>query len=149
MGLVVLDASIVVPLVVSHPLTPVAENCLRYWKQEYYRLTAPCFMPVEVASALRQAVYSGKMESRQALEALEIVMSLGIELVMPGFETLQASLRWAERLGQSKAYDAQYVALAESLNADLWSADRRLVNALQALGAIWAHWIGEMSSRDD
>ena len=149
MGLVVLDASIVVPLVVSHPLTPVAENCLRYWKQEYYRLTAPCFMPVEVASVLRQAVYSGKMESRQALEALEIVMSLGIELVMPGFETLQASLRWAERLGQSKAYDAQYVALAESLNAELWSADRRLVNALQALGAIWAHWIGEMSSRDD
>jgi len=25
----------------------------------------------------------------------------------------------------------------------LWSADERLVNALKAQGADWAHWVGE------
>jgi len=49
-------------------------------------------------------------------------------------------------LGQSIAYNAQYAALAEQYRAELWSADRRLVNALQAQGADWAHWMGEVKN---
>ena len=57
--------------------------------------------------------------------------------------TCSRALRWADRLGQSKAYDGQYAALAESLEAELWSADERLVHCLKAQGVSWAHWIGE------
>lgn len=145
MGSIVLDASVVIPLMVSHPFSQAAERCFRYWKREYYQILSPCFMPVEVVSVLRQAVYGRKLNSQQALEALDILMAMGIELVMPGGELHQSALRWAERLGQSKAYDAQYIALAEQYGAELWSADRRLINALQAQGADWAHWIGEVS----
>lgn len=49
----------------------------------------------------------------------------------------------AERLGQSKAYGAQYLALASRENAPLWAADLRLVRAAQAAGLGWVHWIGE------
>lgn len=145
MGIIVLDAGVVVPLMMPHPLAMAAERWLRYWKREYYRLVSPCFMPVEAVSALRQVVYAGRFDPRQALEAVEIVMRLGIELVIPSGDGLQSALRWAERLGQSKAYDAQYVALAEHLSAELWSADERLVNALKSQGISWAHWIGEVS----
>ncbi len=144
MGVIVLDASVVVPLMMSHPLSQAAERWIRYWKREYYRLVSPCFMPVEAVSVIRQAVYGGKFNQQQALEAVDILMAMGIELVMPGGEVLQSALRWAERLGQSKAYDAQYAAVAEQYGAELWSADQRLVNALQAQGAGWAHWIGEV-----
>ncbi|GAP10195.1 predicted nucleic acid-binding protein, contains PIN domain [Bellilinea caldifistulae] len=144
MGLIVLDASVVVPLMMPHPLSQAAERWIRHWKREYYRLVSPCFMPVEAVSVLRQVVYGGRFNPQQALEAVDILMALGIELVMPDGEVLQSSLRWAERLGQSKAYDAQYVALAEQCGAELWSADQRLVNTLQAQGAGWAHWIGEV-----
>lgn len=145
MGSIVLDASVVVPLMVSHPFSQAAERCFRYWKREYYQILSPCFMPVEVVSVLRQAVYGRKLNPQQALEAVDILMAMGIELVMPGSELHQSALRWAERLGQSKAYDAQYIALAEQRGAELWSADQRLVNALQTQGAGWAHWIGEVS----
>ncbi len=141
---IVIDASVVVPLIIAHPLTRAAEDCLRHWKQEYYRLVSPCFMPVEVVSALRQAVFLGKFNPQQALQAVDILMAMGIELVLPSAEVLQASLRWAERLGQSKAYDSQYVALAEQMEAELWSADERLVHGLQAQDVNWAHWIGEI-----
>jgi len=141
---IVVDASFIAPLLMPHPLAQKAADLIRHWKREYYRIVAPCFMPVEVVSALRQAVYGGRFDPQQALEAADMLMLLDIELVLPSREVLQSSLRWAERLGQSKAYDAQYVALAESLNADLWSADERLVNALRAQGATWAHWIGEV-----
>jgi len=71
-------------------------------------------------------------------------LSLALDRHPADKELLLAALRWAERLGQSKAYDAQYVALAEQMGAELWSADQRLVNALQAQEVSWAHWIGEV-----
>lgn len=78
---------------------------------------------MEAVSALRQSVYAVKFDPRQALEAVEIVISLGIEIVLLSSEKLQSVLRWAKRLGQIIAYAAQYVVLAEQLKADLWSAD--------------------------
>ena len=36
--------------------------------------------------------------------------------------------------------------LAEELGAELWTADRRLVNGAHQAGVIWARWIGERTS---
>jgi predicted nucleic acid-binding protein len=52
-----------------------------------------------------------------------------------------AALHWAERIGHSKAYDAQYLALAESLSAEFWTADVRLVHVLEKLDVSWIHVI--------
>ncbi|HSR30541.1 MAG TPA: type II toxin-antitoxin system VapC family toxin [Anaerolineae bacterium] len=56
----------------------------------------------------------------------------------------ERALRWADRLGHSKAYDAHYLALAEQEGIELWTADRRLANGAQQAGAHWVHWIGEV-----
>jgi predicted nucleic acid-binding protein len=56
----------------------------------------------------------------------------------------RTALDWAERAGQAKAYDAQYLALAEEMRAEFWTADERLVRDVQQAGADWAHWIGEI-----
>ena len=48
-------------------------------------------------------------------------------------------MHWAERIGQSKVYDSQYLALAESIAADFWTADQRLYHSLQGLGVTWVH----------
>lgn len=53
----------------------------------------------------------------------------------------RAALLWAERIGQSKVFDAQYLALAESLSAKFRTADQRLFHSLQALGVNWVHAI--------
>jgi predicted nucleic acid-binding protein len=39
---------------------------------------------------------------------------------------LRHALRLADRLALSAAYDAQYLAVAEHLDAELWTADKRL-----------------------
>jgi len=53
----------------------------------------------------------------------------------------RAALTWAARLGQSKAYDGFYLALAERLGADLWTADERLLNRMRQLGVAWVRWL--------
>jgi predicted nucleic acid-binding protein len=52
----------------------------------------------------------------------------------------------AAQIGQSKAYDAQYLALAARENAPLWTADRRLANAARGAGLDWVHWIGDWAA---
>jgi predicted nucleic acid-binding protein len=57
--------------------------------------------------------------------------------------SIQASaLEFATRFNRPKAYDAQYLALADLLGCELWTADRRLVSAVGDK-LPWVRWIGE------
>jgi len=80
----------------------------------------------------------------KAIAELERFLRLNLEHIPPSKELILASLEWLERLKPSKVNDAQYVALAESLGAELWSADQRLISALGEQGMDWAHWVGEV-----
>ncbi len=142
---VVIDASVVVNLLLPQDYSAQAEQCLDGWKSSDEELYAPAHWYAEVVSALRFAVFKGKLNQQDAELLVDVLPDLGVRVVEPNPVLLKSALRWAERLGQSKAYDAQYVALAEQHGAELWSADQWLVNALQAQGATWAHWIGEVS----
>jgi hypothetical protein len=44
-----------------------------------------------------------------------------------------------QRLKRAAAYDSYYLALAESLNCDLWTTDSRLVNAVKLR---WVRLVG-------
>ena len=45
--------------------------------------------------------------------------------------------------GAFKAFDAQYLALAEQMHCHLWTADRRMAAAARQLGAGWVRLVGE------
>jgi predicted nucleic acid-binding protein len=47
---------------------------------------------------------------------------------------------WTLRLNRAAAYDSFYLALAERLGCNLWTADRRL---WQAVSAGWVRLVGE------
>lgn len=70
-------------------------------------------------------------------------MGMGFEVVPATVERHQSALEWAERLGQARTYDAQYLALAEHLGSVFWTADQRLVNRARQLGVEWVRWVGE------
>lgn len=113
------------------------------WHAEGRRLVAPVLWSAETTSVIRRAVYLKRLSEQKGYEAIEKVLALGIETI-PDDQTLcKAALSWATRLQQARAYDAFYIALAERLQAEFWTADRRLANAAQQLGVNWVHRIGE------
>ena len=55
---------------------------------------------------------------------------MGVQLVAPGATLSRQAFEWMLWLKRVTAYDSYYLALAEALGCDLWTADRQLANAL-------------------
>lgn len=116
--MLVVDASFVVAVLVATGADGEwAENLVAE-----HHLAAPHLMPVEVASILRRAVLAREISEETASFAHEDLLSLRIEL----FPYAPFASRVWELRSAVTAYDAWYVALAESLEARLATLDLRL-----------------------
>jgi predicted nucleic acid-binding protein len=88
-------------------------------------LAAPPHLYVEVSNVLRRAVLAGRLGADVgALAHRDLV-----ELPLATFPFEPLAPRVWELHAAVTAYDAAYVALAEALDAPLWTLDRRLAAA--------------------
>ena len=97
----------------------------------------------ECVTAIRTGVYYRAITQQEGERALEDLLGLEVELMPLTASLSRSAFEWSRRLGQSRAHDAFYVALAEERGVGLWTADRRLANAAGQTGAAWVRWIGE------
>jgi|SRR5438105_1267632 len=142
MAPIVIDANIGLALAVNLPYSQAAEHQLTVWREQASHISVPGLWWYEVTSGLRKATHARFLSTRDALTALVDLAALGLTVVDATVETHRAALGWAERLKQVAAYDAQYIALAEKLGAELWTADKRLAQNANQSGALWVRWLG-------
>ena len=140
------DSNLIAALVLPLPHSDQATQQIVAWKRAGEELLAPVLLEYEIAAILRKAVVAQWMTTDLAVEAMSKVLALNIRCLAPTAALHERALRWAERLEHSKAYDAQFLALAEQEGIELWTADRRLAHDAQQLGAHWVRWIGEVAS---
>lgn len=141
----VIDSNIAVWLVLPEMAAQGIDVAARFagWTQAGFQLLAPTLWMAECTSAVRTGVYMRTYSLERAQQALRDLIALDIDLIPLTGPLCLAALDWAGRLNQAKAYDAFYLALADAVQAEFWTADRRLANAAQQAGATSAHWIGE------
>ncbi len=144
MATVVIDANLAVGLVRQMAFSDSFRHKIELWFHAGIHVAVPGLWDYEVTTALRKLWVQGALTADEARAGLETLMCLGLDRYPADKRLLLSALRWSDQLGHSKAYDAQYVALAEQIGAELWTADQRLVNSLQALGVNWVHWISEV-----
>ncbi len=91
---------------------------------------APHLLPFEVASLLQKKRIRKILTSAEALGALHQFQEMQIEMVF--FDGLiDRCMALAEAYGSElTVYDASYLAVAEHLKADFWTADRPLFDAV-------------------
>ncbi len=143
-AVVVVDASVVFKWLFVEEDTETALSLLHSWENCGTRLSAPYFMLAEVTNALHRHVRRGELTVKRALELLDYLMSLPIEFHET--ENLHhRALELASQLNQGAAYDSHYLALAETLGCDLWTADQRLQRTAAPLPPA-VHWLGELAS---
>ena len=140
---VVVDANLIAALVLPLPYSDPATERMIAWKRAGVVLLAPVLLEYEIAAILRKAVVARWLTTDVAVEAMGKTLALGIRCLTPTATLHEHALRWAHRLGHSKAYDAQYLAVAEQEGIEFWTADRRLVEGARQAGAPWVRWVAE------
>ena len=140
---IVPDANIILALAIPLPYTSASLVKMQQWQQENARLIVPTLWSYEIVSSLRKGIAIGRLSPEQAIAALESILAMGIEEIHPTPRLHQLALKWSDRLNQTVAYDAAYLALAESQQAHFWTADRRLADAANNWGASWVHNIDQ------
>ncbi|MBA2382232.1 MAG: type II toxin-antitoxin system VapC family toxin [Chloroflexi bacterium] len=144
---VVLDASIAITKVMQQVGAADVERRLRRWVATGTRLIVPSNFWLEVANALiRRHRVSGAL----LMETLFELDELGLETEEGGRPLLLLAMDRAERFGLM-TYDATYLALAELVDATLYTSDRALLAAAGtrglALDAGGEHRLSETAGR--
>lgn len=142
-SVVVIDAGVAILQAVADPLSERVDELWTHWIQEGFLICAPQLWLNEVTSALHKIYRQNLITEEQAQQALEALLGLNVELYEANADACRQAFSWATRLDHFQAYDGFYLALAESLQAPLWTTDRRLVNRVRQLDINWTHWVGE------
>jgi predicted nucleic acid-binding protein len=119
---IVVDASAVAEIVLRLPAAAAVERRVHDMRET---LHAPHLIDVEVASAVRRYAARGEIDDERGRLALEALADFPVNrhphvLLLPRIWQLRRNL---------SAYDAAYIALAETLDAPLVTRDRRLAGA--------------------
>jgi predicted nucleic acid-binding protein len=140
---VVLDANLIASLVLPLPYSEAATAQMLTWKRQQVTFVAPALWSYEVSTVLRKALVAGYLPANQLDFALAQIWRINVQDVPATLELQNRAFAWAERLGQSKTYDSAYLAVAEVLQSEFWTADHHLAQSAWQAGAAWVHSIFE------
>ena len=141
---VAIDANLA--LYALNPSAPEQERVLRLfdrWRGEGRPFTAPSLWRLEVASGLRKLSAAGLLTAAETQTLLDLFLSRDVQVSADDAELLREAYLWAERIGDRVVYDSTYLALAERLGAEFWTADRRLVHRARQAGADFVRLLGK------
>lgn len=133
----VIDASFAFKLILPGPYQSRYTTLVTEWEQAGHSFYAPTLWLYEITSALCKTVHFGALTRSEGQKALNLAQKLSLELVEPDEDQTQLAFDWTHKLNRAAAYDSFYLALAETLSAEFWTADKRLY---QAANVSWIHF---------
>jgi predicted nucleic acid-binding protein len=122
---IVIDSSVAIALILDEPEAPTVDRILRRWTQEARSMVVPSLFWLEVLNRLGR---DPRPSGERMLAAIHRLDTIGLATVEPGRPLLLHAIDRVERYRLS-VYDATYLVLAESIDADLATFDRELAAA--------------------
>jgi predicted nucleic acid-binding protein len=141
---VVADSGILLSSVLPEPLSSTAKALLRLWLREGIEIAAPTLFRYELVAVIRKNVARGIISASEAVISRDFVLEYSVQLFMDD-DLLRRGYELAARFNRPTAYDTQYLAVAERLNCEFWTADERLYNAVHN-DLNWVKWLGNFSA---
>lgn len=119
--MIIVDASVVIEIVLATPEGHAIQQRLRATERP---LGAPHLIDLEVLQVLRRLSRHHEIDAAQAQDALRLLNALPVNR----FEHQIVNDRIWPLRNTLTAYDASYFALAELLDAPLWTRDRKFAS---------------------
>ncbi|HOT93006.1 MAG TPA: type II toxin-antitoxin system VapC family toxin [Anaerolineae bacterium] len=138
---VVIDANFAAKIVLPNPMREVCCNAMGYLIRKGYDPVAPTLWAYEVTSAVCKAIHFGYLTEDEGEQSLHQLLCLNVMLKSPQIEDNYRAMMWTRKLKRAATYDSFYLALAETLGCELWTADQRLINSVNVP---WVRWVGDL-----
>lgn len=144
---IVVDASLAVKWALQESDSTEAERLLQIWLDQGIELLGASWFACEVSNVLFQRVRGEQINAEKA--RLDLLDLLGL-IDMTDVEPVVAirALALAIQFGQRATYDCHYLALAEYLDCEYWTADQRFWTATRDVFPR-VRWIGEVALEPD
>jgi len=117
-----------------------AEYLFTHWRRQTFELAAPILLRYEIASTARKNVFRNRISTQQGHNLIRTVLGRRIRWFSSGM-LVRRAYELAGNHNLPTAYDAQYLAVAEYLGCEFWTADEKLVNSVSAQ-LPWVKWVG-------
>jgi len=144
-GYVVVDASLAIKWVLKEPYAEEALALAVEWAAAGTRPSAPCLLLVEATNVLHRRAMLGHISLSQATQLLAVLLDMGIE-IRESPQIHFRAMELARELQRPAVYDTHYLALADILGCDLWTADERFFNSVKERQPR-IRWLGEFRAR--
>ncbi len=139
---IVVDASLAVKWALQESDSAEAERLLQTWLDQGIDLLAPSWYACEVSNVLFQRVRAEQITAEKArLDLLDLLGLITVTDYEPAVATRALAL--AIQVGQRATYDCHYLALAEYLDCEYWTADQRFWTATREAFS-HVRWIGDV-----
>jgi predicted nucleic acid-binding protein len=138
---VVVDASLAIKWVLKEPYTEQALALAEEWAAAGARPAAPCLLLVEATNVLHRRAMLGHISLSQARQLLAGLLDVGIE-IRESPQIHFRAMELAHELQRPAVYDTHYLALADILGCDLWTADEWFFNSVKERQP-QIRWLGE------
>lgn len=135
------DANLALKLVLAERDSARARQLWATWDEQDTDVIAPSLWGYEVTSVIRNRVHRRKLMPDEGERAFAAIRRLGVDLLtLPDLH--ERAWELAKRFNRPAAYDAHYLALAEALACEFWTADEHLYNAVKNQ-LPWIRWLGD------
>src|SRR5258707_9257729 len=126
---VVADSGIFIATALKETYSVQAEQLVRNWREQGIQIAAPTLFRYEIIAVMRKSVFRGNVSAEQAITGRDALLEYPVQLFMDDV-LLKRGYELATQFSRPSAYDSQYLAVAEQLGCEFWTADERLFNTL-------------------
>jgi len=140
---VCVDASFILRTLVPDLFTEQALTLLANWQHTQIGLIAPALLAFAVTATLRRYVHFKRLTPAQGDKAFEQFLQMNIWL---SHQNGIFPLAWqmAKQFHRPTAYDTAYLALAQLVHSEFWTADEKLYNSVKKKLS-WVKWVGSVA----
>jgi len=128
--MICVDASIVVKAITDEEGCGEALALFKKWRKTGTDLVAPALIDYEVSSVLCHKAFVGDIKENEVIQAYRLFLELGVKTIHDP-ALLEKALLTARSFSQRTSYDFAYLTCAQSLDAELVTADFKFVEMVR------------------
>jgi len=142
---VVVDSSLAIKWFIFESDTPLANELLIAWIRDDIERVMPNWAMLEVSNALLQTLYEDPISLDAVLLNLAEIQRF-VRFIDATLEVLMRALTLARDFNSRSIYNFHFLALAEHLGCELWTADHKFWRTTHDTFS-FVKWIGNVGTR--